>query len=146
VAILRVHGLATFAGVVSAILLAGLCFAQQGRQQKSSGGTMIVDDILTARCAVEGTDSPSLVVTVKAIDPQGPPRNPRIIPGRYESPPKDGIQDLFVLADSVGLGGQPAETEFTVNYEWKGFRDEAPWLKAVRVHCASGALILPVEN
>lgn len=107
---------------------------------------MIVDDIITARCAVEGTDLSNLLVTVRAIDPKGPPHNPVIILGKYESPPEDGIQDLFVMSVRAYGGSQPVETEFIVKYEWKEFRDAAPWIKGLRLHCASGALYLPIED
>ncbi|WP_435009024.1 hypothetical protein P12x_000270 [Tundrisphaera lichenicola] len=135
---------AAFASVALACFLAGICFAQ-GRQQKSSGGTQIVEDIISADCIVKQNDPPSLIVTVTAIDPKGLPQNPRIVPGVYKSPPEDGIQDLFVLAVPAGPG-QPAETKFTVKHVWDGFRKKAPWLKGVRVHCASGALLLLVQE
>lgn len=143
--ILRGHWFVASAGAISAIFLAGLCYAQQGRQQKSSGGLQIVEDIVSARCGVEPADPSSLAVIVEALDSQGQPRNPVAILGKYESPPKDGIQDVFVLA-VPSRGGQPAANRFIVKHTWKRFREEAPWLKGVRVHCAAGALVLPVED
>lgn len=143
--ILRGHWLIASAGAISAIFLAGLCYAQQGRQQKSSGGVQIVEDIIEARCAIDPADPSSLTITVDAVDSHAPPRDPAAILGRYEMPPKDGIQDVFVLAIPQG-GGQPVESKFTVKHTWKRFREEAPWLKGIRVHCAAGALVLSVED
>ncbi|WP_169979287.1 hypothetical protein [Tautonia rosea] len=141
--VLRENGLITAASVTLACVLAGLCFAQ-GRQQKSSGGLQVVKDIIRAECAVEPTDPPSLSVTVTAIDPRALPQHPRIIPGKYESPPDDGIQDFFVVAVPAE-GGQPTETEFTVKDTWNRFRDEAPWLRGIRIHGAEGAITLLVQ-
>lgn len=143
--ILRGHWFIASAGAIAAIFLAGICFAQQGRQQKSSGGVQIVEEIIEARCTVDPADPSSLTIAVNALDSHAPPRDPAAILGKYEVPPRDGIQDVFVLA-IPSEGGQPAESKFTVKHTWKRFREEAPWLKGVRVHCAAGALILPVEG
>ena len=139
--------LITSVGAICTFLVGGLSLAQlEGRLQKNSDGPQVVKDFIKVDCVIDATDPTTLVVTANVVDTHGPPSKPRMILGKYDSPPEDGIQDLFVLAIPAPRGGQPAESVVVVKHAWKGFRTEAPWLKGIRVHCASGMVTLAIKE
>lgn len=132
-------------GTAAALLVLSLGLAYQ-RQQKLGGPPAMVADIIRADCTVEPTDPPTLTVTVCAVDPTGLYREPRLLRAAYDTPPRDGTQDYFLLAIPPGELSQRAEKEFTVKHLWVGFREAAPWLKAIRVHGSQGAVGTLVPN
>src|SRR4051794_20985594 len=103
-------------------LIAGPGLAQD-RQQKLTGGSLLVEDVIRVDCKVEATEPPTLVVSAIAVNPEGLSTNPRFIRAVYETPPDDGIQDYLLLVVppiyvSNGSGSPP--TRITVKNTWKG--------------------------
>jgi len=128
-------------------LAAGFGFASQpeGKIQTTTFGPRMIKDFYDVRCATDPADDRNLVVRVEAIDPQGEGRSAKIIPGCYETPPEDGIQDLFVVAEPAGIG-RLSRTKYKVEYNWKNFRKDAPWIKGIRVYSGVGVVVWPIEH
>ncbi len=129
------------------ILAVGLGFASQPGVgvQKTNYGPKMADDFYDVSWSIDHANDSNLVVLVEAIDPRGEPRNPKIIPGRYEIPPEDGIQDLFVMAEPAWPGPK-TWTKYTVKYIWKDFRKDAPWVKGIRVHSGVGPVVWAIGD
>ncbi len=52
----------------------------------------------------------------------------------YVIPPKDGIQDFYLMATRPAGGAATVISTVEAKYEWKQYMQEAPWIKGFRVH------------
>ena len=118
----------------AAALLIHVSSHAQGPQQRQFAGPHMVNNILRIELTEESKEPASLVVTAIAEDPSGLLRDPQLLRAVYDKPPTDGIQDYFLLAVPPASGSKQARAEFRASNVWEKYRDEAPWIRDVRVH------------
>lgn len=69
--------------------------------------------------------------------------NPQLVPFIYIEPPADGIYDFEFVADPPQGPDNPVITPIEATYIWPDFPD---WLKGVRVHSATNAIVARLEG
>jgi len=69
----------------------------------------------------------------------------KLVRVNHESPPKDGIQDFFLMA--APYDGESARNTVVGSYSWDAATRDAPWLVGIRIHGADGAVtkMLPLR-
>jgi hypothetical protein len=69
----------------------------------------------------------------------------KLVRVNHEAPPKDGIQDFFLMA-TPGSGESARDTVAT-SYTWTSATRDAPWLVGIRIHGADGSVtkMLPLR-
>lgn len=126
-------------GVCLLALLASAGFAEdeadaKQQKKKSSPQPQIVGKIVGVEYAVEKINPPNLVVTATGEVPTAGYQKPALERVSYVDPPADGIQDYFLRATPPSEVADQVVSKVKATDTWKGYTEEAPWIKGIRVH------------
>jgi hypothetical protein len=111
--------------------ISGKVKAESPRKYK---GPVVVKKILEVEYAELEINPPTLEVTAVGEVPTGGFTKATLSRVVYFVPPEDGIQDYFLTA--IPPSGQATQAISTVKAKdsWKKYREEAPWIRGLRVH------------
>jgi hypothetical protein len=117
-----------------------------GENRKLGKVRQLVPSVPTVEVAVLESDPLRLAVTAKGQVPTGGWKDIALVRATYADPPADGICDYFLLATAPeGIAAQVI-TDVSATNTWKGYDEEAKWLKGVRVHGAKGSVVKMIEG
>ncbi|MCX7700324.1 MAG: hypothetical protein N2039_05560 [Gemmataceae bacterium] len=91
----------------------------------------ILNEIIDVKLAVRKKAPPELEVTVTAQTPTPGFTDVRLVRAVYRTPPKDGIQDYFLLATPPEGIVIQVLSKTTAQDVWSDFPQ---WVKGVRIH------------
>ena len=104
------------------------------QQNEKKDRETIVPRIKAVDVKMLQTNPPGLSVSVVGEVPTGGYQNVRLVRVTFPKPPLDGIQEYrFVATPPAGQAIQ-ALTEVSATDTWNNFRNDAPWIKGIRVH------------
>lgn len=139
-------GVAALLAAISAPTSAAEPPPPAGENRKLGKVRQLVPSVPTVEVEVLDTDPMRLVVIAKGQVPTGGWKEITLVRATYAEPPADGICDFFLLATSPeGIAAQVI-TDVSATNTWKGYYDEAKWLKGVRVHGAKGSVVKMLEG
>lgn len=118
--------LALTAVLVSLFGIGGISMSQEPTPQPR-----ILNEIIDVKLAVREKAPPELEVTVTAQTPTPGFTDVRLVRAVYRTPPKDGIQDYFLLATPPEGIVTQVLSKTTAQDVWSDF---PKWVKGVRVH------------
>ena len=127
------------------VLLQSFCVAADKAERpepKETPRPQVVAKILDAEYVAEKIQPPNLLVTATGEVPKAGYTKPTLIRVSYVTPPADGIQDYFLLATPPSGPAADVVSKVTARDRWKGFTDEAPWIKGIRVHGVGDGIVV----
>lgn len=108
-------------------------FAQDGESKKPPQ-PQVVGKILKVDFVDEEINPPNLLVTATGQVPTGGYTKVRLERAVYVTPPEDGIQDYFLIALPPSKPATQVVSTVKATNRWKGYMQEAPWIKGIRIH------------
>lgn len=103
---------------------------------------LLVTKIRNVEAKIETTAPPNLAIEVSGEVPTGGFQNPKLVRAKYVTPPEDGIQNFFLYATPPSGPATQVISEVTATHLWEGYTEEAPWLKAIRIHGAGDGVVV----
>lgn len=124
-------------GALAALPFTRAFAAEEGKPT----GPRTVGKILEVKYGEIEVLPPTLVVSAKGEVPTGGYSNATLMRVYYVVPPADGIQDYFLTAvPPSGMATQQI-SEVAASNEWRRYKEEAPWIKGIRVHGIGGGVV-----
>lgn len=117
----------TIAAFVASLLVAG----GASMSQEPAAQPRLLSEIIDVRLAVREKAPPELEVSVTAQTPTPGYTDVRLVRAVYRTPPKDGIQDYFLLATPPEGIVTQVLSKTTAQDVWSDF---PKWVRGVRVH------------
>lgn len=128
----RLPRLFAAAGLAAAAVL-GLSDPTAGQDAKKAGPATVTP-VLKVEIAIQEINPPNLVVTATGEVRTGGWSGAKLTRKKYDTPPKDGIQDYTLTAvPPEGFATLAFETVMASD-TWKAYTKDAPWLKGIRIH------------
>lgn len=103
-------------------------------EKERSPQPQVVAKIVDVEYAVEKIIPPNLIVTATGEVPTAGYQKPTLERVTYVVPPADGIQDYYLRATPPSGVAAQVISNVKATDRWKGYTDEAPWIKGIRVH------------
>lgn len=113
--------------------------AQQSAQESQSP---VVAKILDVAYVEQEINPPNLVVTATGEVPTAGYSKATLERVTYVAPPADGIQDYFLRATPPSGVAAQVVSRVKASNTWKGYRENAPWIKGIRVHGADEGVMV----
>ncbi len=129
------------------LLWAAMLLLTVSALQAAEPGPQIVAKITQVDLAEQEINPPNLKVTATGEVNTGGYSKTRLVRAVYVQPPEDGIQDYFLM--SVPPEGPAIQVISSVSASdtWKGYKQEAPWIKGIRVHgSGEGIVVKPLRE
>jgi hypothetical protein len=114
-------------------------FAADGRQPQ------LAEEIKSVTWTMETVEPPNLTIHVSGINPWKGLTTGRLLRAHYDVPPKDGIQDFFLMVDPPDKTSSEGDSVLAA-FTWQHCTRDAPWLKGIRVHGAKSAVVKGVAT
>jgi hypothetical protein len=101
-----------------------------------------VAKIVEVEWVEEEINPPNLVVTAKGEVPTAGYTKPVLDRVSYVNPPQDGIQDYHLKATPPSGVAATVLSQVKATDRWKGYTQEAPWIKGIRVHGVCDGIVV----